>query len=133
MHLQGTVKARVSSDGHLVIGVKALSGHPVVARATTKNVQTWKFAESPSTAFTVTFVYASEGNYRRDPVTKCDARVELQTHVTLSTHVPISLTLVFERQRLRAPKLMVNGLRRKRNRQRWATKPPHAPPMSFSA
>jgi TonB family protein len=88
MRLQGTVKMQVTTDGHLVADVKVLSGHPALARAATKNVQTWKFAESSATAFTVTYVYASEGNYKRDPVTKCDAKMELPTHVTVSTQFP---------------------------------------------
>ena len=88
MRLQGTVKLLVTTNGHLVADVKVLSGHPVLARAATKNAQTWKFAESSSIAFTVTYVYASEGNYKRDPVTNCDAKMELPTHVTVSTQFP---------------------------------------------
>jgi hypothetical protein len=88
MLLQGTVRMQVSSDGQLVAEVKVLSGHPVLARAATKNVQTWKFAESSPMTFTVTYVYAAEGDYKRDPVTKCDAKMELPTHVTVSTKFP---------------------------------------------
>ena len=88
MLLQGTVRMQVSTDGKLVAEVKVLSGHPVLARAATKNVQTWKFAESSPTAFAVTYVYAADEDYKRDPVTKCEAKMELPTHVTVSTKFP---------------------------------------------
>jgi hypothetical protein len=64
--------------------VKLLSGHPVLAKAADKNVRTWKFAPSASGTFTVTYVYADEGIYKRDPITKCAAKMEHPTHVTVS-------------------------------------------------
>lgn len=85
MRLQGTVKLQVTTDGHQVVDVKLLSGHPVLARAAIKNVHTWKFAEASPTTFTVIYVYADEGIYKRDPITKCSAKMELPTHVTVST------------------------------------------------
>jgi TonB family protein len=85
MRLSGTVKMQVRTDGHAVADVKVLSGHPVLVRAAVKNVQTWKFAESSATDFTVRYVYTFEGKYKRDPVTKCDAKMSLPTEVTVST------------------------------------------------
>jgi TonB family protein len=85
MRLSGTVKLQVTSDGHQVVAVKLLSGHPVLAKAADKNVRTWKFAPSAPNTFTVTYVYAFEGTYKRDPITKCAAKMDLPTHVTVST------------------------------------------------
>jgi hypothetical protein len=85
MRLQGTVKLQVTTDGHQVVAVKLLSGHPVLAKAADKNVRTWKFASSAPTTFSVTYVYADEGIYKRDPITKCAAKMELPAHVTVST------------------------------------------------
>jgi hypothetical protein len=85
MCLQGTVKLQVTTDGHNVVNAKLVSGHPVLAHAAMKNVQTWKFAETSPTTFAVTYVYADEGIYKPNPVTKCSAKMELPTHVTVST------------------------------------------------
>jgi TonB-like protein len=84
MCLSGTVKLQVTTDGHQVVNVKLVSGHPILARAAMKNVQTWKFAETSPTTFTVVYVYANEGIYKPNPVTKCSAKMELPTHITVS-------------------------------------------------
>jgi hypothetical protein len=88
MRLQGTVKLQVTTDGHQVVQVKPLSGHPVLAEAASKNVRTWKFADHTPTTLTGVYVYADEGKYKRDPITKCDAKMELPSHVTVSTKFP---------------------------------------------
>ena len=59
--------------------------NPVLAKEAVKNVRTWKFADHSPTTFTVTYVYANEGNYKKDPITKCSAKMELPTQVTVST------------------------------------------------
>jgi len=85
MRLQGTVRMQVTTDGHKVVDVKLSPAHPVLAQAAEKNVRTWKFADHTPTSFTVTYFYVSEGNYKPDPVTKCSAKMELPTKVTVST------------------------------------------------
>jgi len=86
MRLQGTVKMEVTTDGHQVVAVKISNrAHPILAQAAEKNVRTWKFSEHPATSFTVTYVYSSEGKYKPDPITKCSAKMELPTNVTVST------------------------------------------------
>jgi len=85
MRLQGMVRMQVTTDGHKVVDVKLSPAHPVLAQAAEKNVRTWKFADHTPTSFTVTYFYVREGNYKRDPVTKCSAKMELPTKVTVST------------------------------------------------
>jgi Gram-negative bacterial TonB protein C-terminal len=85
MCLSGMVKLQVTTDGHQVVGVKVVSGHPVLARAAIKNVQTWKFAETSPTTFAVTYVHTEEGFYKPDPVTKCPAKMDFPASVTVST------------------------------------------------
>jgi hypothetical protein len=81
---------RVTTDGHGVTDVKIISGPPILAQPAESNVRTWKFADHPPTTFTVTYVYANEGNYKKDPVTKCAAKMELPENVTVSTEIPSS-------------------------------------------
>jgi len=83
--LQGMVKLQVTTDGHRASDVKLTSGHPVLAEAAEKNVRTWIFADHTPTAFLVTYFYLNEGKFKRDAATKCDAKMELPTKVTVST------------------------------------------------
>lgn len=85
MRLQGMVKLEVTTDGHQVVQIKPLPGHPVLVEAAIKNVHTWKFADHTPTRFTVTYFYVNEGKNKPDPVTKCAARLELPSKVTVST------------------------------------------------
>ena len=89
-HISGTVTMRVTTDGHVVTDVKIVSGPQILARPAESNVRTWKFADHPPTTFTVIYVYANEGYYKKDPVTKCAARMELPGKVTVSTEIPFS-------------------------------------------
>jgi hypothetical protein len=81
---------RVTTDGHVVTDVKLISGPQILAQPAESNVRTWKFADHPPTTFVVTYVYANEGYYKKDAVTKCAARMELPTKVTVSTEIPFS-------------------------------------------
>lgn len=85
MHLQGMVKLKVTTDGHQITDVKLLPSHPVLAEEAVKNVRTWRFADHKPTSFIVTFYYVDEGHYKKDPVTKCSAKIELPAKVTVST------------------------------------------------
>jgi len=85
MRLQGVVMLQVTTDGHQVADVKLTSGHPVLAPEAIKNVQTWKFADHAPTTFNVTYLYVFEGAFKRDRVTKCDAKLELPSKVTVSS------------------------------------------------
>jgi hypothetical protein len=87
-HLQGTVTMQVTTDGHQVADVKLTSGHPLLVPSAVKNVRTWKFAEHSPTTFAVTYSYSFEGDYKRDPATKCAAKMELPTKVKVSTRQP---------------------------------------------
>ena len=84
MRIIGTVKLQITTDGHQVVDVKLPSGHPVLAQDSLKNVRTWKFADHAPTTFEVTYRYVNEGEYKRDKVTKCSARMDLPTTVTVS-------------------------------------------------
>ena len=76
---------QVTTDGHQVTAVKLASGHPMLAQNTANNLHTWKFADHAATTFAVTYFYVNEGHYKRDPVTKCAAKMDLPTKVTVST------------------------------------------------
>jgi hypothetical protein len=79
------VRLQVTTDGHVVTDAKAIQSHPLLAEAALKNVRTWKFADHTPTSFTVTYFYVNEGKFKRDKTTKCDAKLELPTKVTVST------------------------------------------------
>ena len=85
MRVQGIAKMRATTDGHQVVDVKLVSGHPAFALDAVKNVQTWKFAEHTPTTFDIEFFYVDEGYFKRDKITKCAAKMELPTRVTIST------------------------------------------------
>ena len=86
-HISGTVMMEVTTDGRAVSAVKIISGPSILARPAEDNVRTWKFADHAPTTFTVTYVYTNEGYYKKDPVTKCDARMNLPKEVTVSTKI----------------------------------------------
>jgi len=79
------VGMEITTDGHQVTNVKLLPSHPILAEEAAKNVRTWKFAEHQPTTFRVTCLYVSPGHFKKDPVTKCSAKLELPTKVTVST------------------------------------------------
>ena len=85
IRLQGMVRVQVTTDGHVVTGAKAIQSHPLLAEAALKNIHTWIFADHAPTSFTVTYFYVDEGYFKRDKTTKCDAKLELPTKVTVST------------------------------------------------
>lgn len=88
MGLQGMVQLQVTTDGHQVTDVKLKSGHPVLAPDAINNVRTWKFADHPPTAFSVSYFYVHEGNWKPDKNTHCAAKMELPSKVTVSTGHP---------------------------------------------
>jgi hypothetical protein len=83
-HISATVKMQVATDGHVVTDVRIISGPPMFAKPAEANVRTWKFADHPSTTFTVTYVYADGVHYKKDPVTKCAAKMERPGELTVS-------------------------------------------------
>ena len=82
----GMVQLQVTTDGHGVADVKVKSGQPLLVPAASQNVRTWRFADHPPTTFDVTYIYSFQGEFKRDPVTKCSAKMELPTKVTVSTN-----------------------------------------------
>ena len=85
MRLQGMVILQVTTDGHAVTDVKLSSGHPWLASDAMKNVKTWRFADHAPTTFDVRYYYVNEGDFKKDKVTKCAAKMELPGKVTVST------------------------------------------------
>jgi outer membrane biosynthesis protein TonB len=83
--LQGMVKLQVTTDGHQVVDVKLISGHPILAPTAYRNVQTWKFADHTPVTLAVTYYFVNEGKFKPDKITKCAAKMELPTKVTVST------------------------------------------------
>jgi hypothetical protein len=86
--VQGMNQLQVTTDGHRVTDVKVKSGHPLLVPAASENVRTWKFADHPPMTFEVDYFYVFQGEFKRDPVTKCSAQMELPTKVTVSTSMP---------------------------------------------
>ena len=86
--LQGMVLLQVTTDGHSVSGVNLTSGHPLLAPDAIKNVRTWKFADHTPTTFPVKYLYVFNGDFKKDKVTKCDAKMEIPSKVTVSTTMP---------------------------------------------
>lgn len=83
--IQGTVTLLVTTDGHAVTNVKVVSGPQILAKPAEANVRSWKFSDHTATTFKVTYVYANEGFFKKDPATKCSAKMDLPTAVTVST------------------------------------------------
>jgi hypothetical protein len=81
--LQGQVFMYVTTNGKKVTDVKA-SGDPELAQAAERNIRTWKFTEDAPKTFSVKYSYVEEGLYEPDPVTKCDAKMELPIKVQVS-------------------------------------------------
>ena len=89
LHIEGVVTMQITTDGHGVSGVKVLRAAKVLAPYAEANVRTWKFTDHLPTTFTVTYDYAFEGNYKQDPATKCEAKMDLPKHVAVSTEFPL--------------------------------------------
>jgi len=68
-----------------VVDVKLKSGHPVLTPDAIKNVRTWKFADHAPITFAVTYFYDHVDNFKRDKTTKCSAKMDLPTKVTVIT------------------------------------------------
>jgi Gram-negative bacterial TonB protein C-terminal len=88
-HISGTVKMTVTTDGHAVTDVKIISGPQILAQPAEANVRTWKFADHTPTTFPVVYVYASEGYFKKDPITKCAAKMNLPSEVIVSIEIPV--------------------------------------------
>jgi hypothetical protein len=89
LHIEGVVTMQITTDGHGVSGVKVLRAARVLAPYAEANVRTWKFTDHLPTTFTVTYDYAFEGNYKQDPATKCEAKMDLPKSVKVSTELPL--------------------------------------------
>ena len=55
--VSGIVKVQVTVRDGNVVNAKLLSGHPLLATATTNNIETWKFDKATNATFTTTFLY----------------------------------------------------------------------------
>ena len=80
--VSGMIQMQVTTDGHGVTDVKVTSGRPLLVPAAVQNVRTWKFADHPPITLNVTYSYVLE-SAKRDPITKCSAKMELPTRVTV--------------------------------------------------
>jgi Gram-negative bacterial TonB protein C-terminal len=88
-HISGIVIMRITTDGHAVTDVNVIRAAQILEPFAEANVRTWKFADHRPTTFTVTYVYTYDGNYKKDPITKCAAKMELPEKVTVSTENPL--------------------------------------------
>jgi len=53
--IQGSVRLRLTTNGHAVTTVAVLEGHPLLVQSATDSVRTWKFVEHAPATFDVTF------------------------------------------------------------------------------
>jgi TonB family protein len=53
--IQGQVRLRVTTNGHVVTDVAIAEGHPLLAQSAEQNVRTWKFVDHFPATFEVTF------------------------------------------------------------------------------
>jgi hypothetical protein len=86
MHLQGSAQLKITTDGHHITHIEVLPSHPILAEEAIKNVRTWAFADHNATSFVVAYHYTLEEHYKekKDPVTKCSAKMDLPTKVMVS-------------------------------------------------
>ena len=82
--VQGMIKMQVTTDGHQATDIKLKSGHPMLAQSAANNIRTWKFVDHPPSTFDVIFFYVNQGDFKRDKVTNCAAKMELPAKVTVS-------------------------------------------------
>ncbi len=54
-HVQGSVRLKITTDGHAVSSVEAVDGPPLLVKAATENAQTWKFVDHTPGTFELTF------------------------------------------------------------------------------
>jgi outer membrane biosynthesis protein TonB len=54
-HVQGSVRLKITTDGHAVSRVEAVDGPPLLVKTATDNAQTWKFVDHTPGTFEVTF------------------------------------------------------------------------------
>ncbi|MGH9735641.1 MAG: energy transducer TonB [Candidatus Acidiferrales bacterium] len=54
-HVGGPVRLKITTDGHAVSSVEVVDGPPLLVKAATDNVKTWKFVDHTPGTFEVTF------------------------------------------------------------------------------
>jgi len=73
--ITGKIEAQFTVKGGEVLNTQARSGHPLLVRATTENIRTWRFSPEVNGTFTTTFEYRMEGN---EAPTMQNPKVEMQ-------------------------------------------------------
>ena len=58
----GKIEAEFTIKGGEVVAAEAKTGHPLLVKATTENINSWHFAPEANGTFTATFVYELQGN-----------------------------------------------------------------------
>ena len=87
----GTVKVQVTVRDGNVVSTRLVSGHPILARATVENIQTWRFHPLVNATFTTKFIYRIDTKKSLDPQ---NPKVELQLPSLVKiTTVPVLLDL----------------------------------------
>jgi len=56
-HIEGVIRLRVTTDGTRASSVEILDGQPMLARAASDNIKTWKFEQHQPRTFETTFRY----------------------------------------------------------------------------
>ena len=83
MRLSGLVEIQITTDGQLITDMK-VRGHPILAKAATENLRTWRFSQPAPHNFTVKYSYVLDGEYEPDPVYHCRAKLDLPEKVVVS-------------------------------------------------
>jgi hypothetical protein len=71
----GSVRVQVTVKDGEVAATEVISGHPLLAPATTGNIQTWKFDKKTNATFTTTFTYQLE---KEETAEASNPKIELE-------------------------------------------------------
>jgi hypothetical protein len=73
--IRGKIEAEFTVKNGEVVNAEAKSGHPLLVKATTDNIKTWRFSSEVSGMFATTFDYRVEGS---ETATMQNPKIEMQ-------------------------------------------------------
>lgn len=112
-HVQGAVRLKITTDGHVVSGVDVVDGPALLETAAKENVKTWKFVDHTPGTFEVTFDFKLAGNEKEttflaepgvvDVVTLPDSGGNPSNHLDYTAPVTWDLELKTAADDIKAP------------------------------
>jgi hypothetical protein len=82
--VSGSVLVQVTVKDGEVAATEVISGHPLLAPATTGNIKTWKFDKKIDATFTTTFTYQLEKEETSEMLSNPKIELELPTLVKIT-------------------------------------------------